>query len=91
MVEELPTQLRLVWARGEKSELARRCGTTPQYIGDILSGRKRALPELALEIQRHARYMGLHITRDDVMYPEKSANPLIRTVDTSEGADTERT
>ena len=85
MSEQLPVQLRLVWAYGEKKELARRCDITPQYLSDILSGRKRALPELALEIERHAKHMGLHITRDDVMYPTKSNNPLIQTVDLSEG------
>ena len=91
MSEQLPVQLRLVWAYGEKKELARRCNISPQYLSDILAGRKRALPELALEVERHSKHMELHITRDDVMYPEKSANPLIQTVDQSEGVNpTER-
>ena len=69
--------LRTTWTYGEKSELARRVGIPPAYLGSILHGRQRATPERAAQIEDHALTMGLHLTRLDVMYPTESANPLI--------------
>lgn len=84
----MATQLKLIWTHGEKSILARACGISPQYLSDILSARKRALPELAEKIEAESRKMGLYISRNDVMYPHQSTNPLIveeRTATKTEG------
>lgn len=77
MTEEIPKQLRLYWSYGDKAELARRCQITSPYLSDILAGRTRAAPNLALRLEQQASHMGLHISRDDVAYPRKSNNPLI--------------
>jgi len=76
---DLPTKEkeRTMWQHGQKTELAKRCGISLQYLSDILYGRKRALPELAESIERSAVRMGIELSRLDVMYPNESRNPLI--------------
>lgn len=65
------------WIRGQRAELARRSGISTAYLCDILSRRKRATPERAEIIEAQAIAMGLSLTRYDLMYPDKSVNPLI--------------
>ena len=72
-------ELRVSWRRGEKVALAARCKITPQHLSDLLCGRKRAKPETAESIEEVARAMGLHLSRNDVMYPHDSTNPLMNT------------
>ena len=65
------------WQRGQKSQLAKAVGISLQYLCDIPSGRKRALPELARRIETESSKLGLEIHRLDVLYPEETLNPLI--------------
>ena len=71
------TDKRLEWKWGEKTLLANRSGISPQYLSDILAGRKGAHPELAIRIEDAARDMGLYISRMDVVFPKESSNPLM--------------
>lgn len=65
------------WYYREKTAFAEVLGVSPQYLGDILHGRKRATPELAARIETVAKEYGLNLTRMDVMYPKESASGLM--------------
>lgn len=69
--------MRDTWYFGERKRFAHSCGISQQYLNDIIHGRKRALPELAAEMERVAAEYGLALTRMDVMYPNESKSPLI--------------
>ncbi len=69
--------LRVHWQRGEKVALAARCDISPQYMSDLLCGRKRAIPELGLKLEEQAKAMGIHLTKEDMMFPHDSRNPLM--------------
>ncbi len=71
--------LRTKWERGEKVALAARADISPQYLSDLLCGRKRALPELGKVIEEKAREMGLYLSKIDLMFPHESSNPLMNT------------
>ena len=65
------------WGHGQKAELARRCDITPQYLNDLIHGRKSATPERARQLTAQADEMGLAFTRADFLYPRESRNPLM--------------
>lgn len=66
------------WKRGQKAELARRCGISPTHLGDILAGRKQASASLARVIEDESAYIeGIRLSRTDVLYPLESNNPLV--------------
>ena len=65
------------WKWGEKADLARRGGISPQYLNDIIHARKRAPHVVATRLARAAEELALGLTRDDFLYPCESENPLI--------------
>lgn len=71
--------LRVYWVRGEKGRLARKAGITQQHLGNILSGRNRAKPDMARRIARAAKAMGIHLSLTDLLFPHESVNPLMNT------------
>lgn len=75
----MPENLRVYWQRGEKVALAARCDVSPQYLSDLLCGRKRAVPEMGVKIEEAAKAMGIHLTKEDVMFPHDSKSPLMNT------------
>jgi transcriptional regulator with XRE-family HTH domain len=65
------------WKRGDKAELARRCGISRQHLCDILQGRRRAINvDLAENLLVNADYMGYQTSIFDWAFPSKSDNPL---------------
>lgn len=67
----------MLWKHGDKSKLAEACNISPQYLGDILKGRKGARIKLAKIIVREAANLGYSIGLLDVLDPAESSNPLI--------------
>jgi hypothetical protein len=65
------------WKYGDKRKLAALAEISPQYLSDILCGRKSATTSLAPRITAGAEQLGYHLTLLDVLYPEDSTNPLI--------------
>lgn len=71
------TPSRSDWQPGERAELARLAGVSPQLVCDILHCRCRAAPSTALRLELAAHTMGLPLRRDDFVWPEQSDSPLI--------------
>jgi transcriptional regulator with XRE-family HTH domain len=67
------------WQWGQQAELARRAGISRQYLSDILNCRKRALPELARELEAAAKSMGLSIDKVYFMYPQDGPERIFTT------------
>lgn len=67
------------WMHGQKAELAKRAGISRQYLNDILSCRKRALPELAVKLERAAAAMSLTIEAKDFMFPKQASMYIFNT------------
>ena len=61
------------WKHGQKAQLAKRAGISRQYLNDILSCRKRALPELAVKLERAAAEMSITIEAKDFMFPSNAS------------------
>lgn len=57
-----------VWQHGEKTELARLVGVSPNYLGQILIGPKSPTPELAVKIRDCAAKMGIELSLYDLLF-----------------------
>lgn len=67
----------MLWQHGDKRKVAKAAGISPQYLTDILKGRKAATTKLAPKIVDAARKLEYSLSLLDVLYPSDSANPLI--------------
>ena len=57
--------------RGEQKKLAEMLGISPKHFNDVLKGRRRPSPELAVELER---YTG--IGRCAWLWPSEYDNPM---------------
>lgn len=64
------------WVRGDKAELARRCGVSRFHLTNILKRRKRAAWATAMTLETEARGMGYYLPSFDLMCPANTTNPL---------------
>ena len=60
------------WKWGQKSELARRAGISPQYLSDILNCRARASRELAEKLEKVSNEMKIFIEKAHFMNPQEA-------------------
>ncbi len=69
------------WEWGDKTALARLAGITPQYLNDIIKGRRWPGHMLASRLARMARRMGYEVSVAEWAIPElrrAGKNPLFR-------------
>lgn len=59
----MPKNFKTSWAFGDKSELARRAGISPQYLSDIIAGRKTCSSRLGTLLAKHSMALGYDIPR----------------------------
>ena len=72
-------KLQTEWSYGQKAELARRTGIAPSYLTAILKGSVPVNAKLAKKLSKEAKGLGLKLSRDDLLYPDESENPLLKT------------
>ena len=77
LMTDNPNDSTPMWQRGEQAELARLASVSPQLVSDIVHCRCRAGAETALKLELAAATMGLALTRDDFVWPERSESPLV--------------
>lgn len=65
------------WGHGDKVRIAKRCNITKGHLNNVLHGFRGVAPEKALEIVRVARTIGLDLHVSDLLWPDKSNNPLV--------------
>ena len=63
---------------GERAILAKKCGVTPGYVTNILCGKEESSKTFAAKLAEAALNMGIYLTRNDILYPKESPNPIIR-------------
>lgn len=66
------------WKPGQKAELCQRAGCDRSLLSNTLAGRRSMSPKMADRVASQAKIMGLSLTRDDLLYPQESKNPLLR-------------
>lgn len=65
------------WVHGDKTRLAKGAGISPQYLSDLLSGRRDCRGKLATTLAEEAMKMGYHMPREQwVFLALRSTNPL---------------
>lgn len=69
--------MRIKWRHGDRVKLADLAGISKQHLNNILTARRRAIPETADRLWKAAVALGLPLERDDFMFPYESKNPLI--------------
>lgn len=55
--------MKTAWKRGDRIRVARLAGISPQYMCDIIHGRKVARPELAIRLEAASKGCGYDIPR----------------------------
>lgn len=68
---------RTTWGHGDKVRIAKRCRITKGHLNNVLHGFRNVDMEKALEIVRVARSIGLNLHVSDLLWPDKSENPLV--------------
>ena len=67
------------WTRGDRTKLATLAGIKPQYLCDIISGRKAARALLAVRLEAAARELGYDISRSEWAFLDmRAGNPLFK-------------
>ena len=64
-----------MWNSGDKTELARRVGISPQYLSNIINRRTRCKAELALRLERACQEMRLMIPKESWAFNLETDNP----------------
>lgn len=59
------------WERGDRSTLAREAGISPQYLCDIMHGRKVCHPALAIRLEQAGFKLGYRISRFMWAFPDR--------------------
>lgn len=68
------------WDRGDKTKLAKAAGISPQYLCDIMAGRKECRAKLAIELEQAALTLGYRISRFQWSFTTlRTNNPLFPT------------
>lgn len=70
-------KLRVKWDHGDKAEIARRARMSASFVTQVFKGKRSVTPASADKISKAAKKTGLKISREDLLYPEESKNPLI--------------
>ena len=65
------------WVWGDKGKLAKAAGISPQYLSDIIHGRKECRGTLAITLRDEAAKMGYKIPSSDWVFRNvEPVNPL---------------
>lgn len=65
------------WSPGDKRRLALDAGVSPQYLSDILAGRRQCHPDLANRLETAAANLGYRIPRAVWVFRDmRASNPL---------------
>ena len=70
--------LRQTWNWGDRTRLADGAGITKQYLCRIMRGKATPTKATAMRLEQTASDIGLALTAEDLLFPERSFNPLIR-------------
>ena len=65
------------WKHGDKSKIAEAAGVTRSYLTHVLQGNRIPRPRVAAAISEAAFRLGYRISREDILFPQDSKNPLL--------------